>query len=671
MTEKPDILQVAQALNCLPEKRSGSRYWGANCPAKHGSDGGRCFNIWEDTQSFHCFHCGAGGDAWELIMVAQGCGFKDAVYWAKENGLISGNGHNEASYTELRKVYQILTKAAGVFHNSLTDPIREHLQRHYGLTNETIEQYQIGYAPTDKSALKTRLTKSRFDSADIKKTGLLGKNGDSFFQGQIMFPYWNHGLVKYFIGRQTEETPKWKTGKYEKLPTNEFIKNDIFYGEDSIRRSDVAHVPEGVTDCLAAIQHGLPSISPVTTRFRTTDHPKLLSLVRGKRVFLIPDNEENQAGIKGAQDTLTFLKNNGVDAYIITLPRPAGKEKVDFNEYVRDNGIDAFLKLVKEQSPPKIADIIFEVSEFLKIDLKPKKVILYPWVSEYAIIMIYGDRGVGKTMFVIGLLDAITRGTPFGPWETINPARCLYLDGEMPPQDTAERFNFLSNGDRKEKLFIYSDTYANSLGIQAANLLDSEWRKCMKEILLQKKIRVWVLDNIASLAPGIDENSKQDWDPINKWFLELRAAGVTTIFLHHANKDGRQRGTSGREDNIDISILLDWPKNYHKEDGTRFVVKFEKSRIRHKDLYLIADIEFWLRPDEQGSHVWTFGSVKKQNKAQVLRMIGEGMAANKIADELKISEGRVSQIKTEAVKEGLLTKEGKLTQSGFAYLSKK
>lgn len=357
--EKPDIILVAQALKCLPENRSGSRYWGGKCPSGHGSEGGRCFNIWPETQSCYCFDCGGGGDSFELIKLALKCDFKEAVYWAKENGLISGNGFNQGGYNELRKVHQILTKAAWFFHKSLTDPIRKHLQRHYGLTNEMIEQYQIGYAPTDKGALKNHLTASGFDLTDIKKTGLLGKYDDCFFQGQIMFPYGNHGLVKYFIGRQTEDTPKWKTGKYEKLPTNDIIKNDFFYGEDSIKGKDTVYVTEGVTDCLAALQHGLPSISPITTRFRKADHPKLLSLVGGKkRIFLIPDNEENQAGMKGAQETLTFLKNNGVDACIITLPRPEGKEKIDLNEFIRDNGIDDFHKLVEDQTPKIIPKIV-------------------------------------------------------------------------------------------------------------------------------------------------------------------------------------------------------------------------------------------------------------------------------------------------------------------------
>jgi hypothetical protein len=317
-----------------------------------------------------------------------------------------------------------------------------------------------------------------------------------------------------------------------------------------------------------------------------------------------------------------------------------------------------------------VGDLILEVADFVKIELKPKKVIINPWVTEHAIILIYGLRGVGKTMFVIGLVNAITSGAPFGPWETITPASCLYLDGEMPPQDTAERFNFLAKHNRKEKLFIYSDAYVNSLGIPGANLLNEEWRQAMQEILTKKNIKVWIVDNIASLAPGIDENSKQEWDPINKWFLELRSVGITTIFLHHANKDGGQRGTSGREDNIDISVLLERPKNYTQDQGARFVVKFEKARIRHNDLHLIGDTEFALETAEDGSYDWTFRSLKKQTKVEVIKMLDAATPSINIAKELGVTKGRISQIKNEAVKEGLITDKGKLTQSGLAYVQK-
>lgn len=671
MNEKPDIIQVAQILNCLPEKKSGNRYQGGNCPSGHESDRKKCWAIYVDTQSCYCWHCHIGGDSFELIKAKMKCDFTDAVLWAKEHGLITGNGHNESNYAEFRKAHLILTEAIKFFHCTLPAIVREHLIKHYGLNNETIDKYLIGYAPCNEHKLKEHLIKKRYQLEDIKKIGLLNKKNQSFFQGQIVFPYWHSGLFKYAIGRNTEDTPKYK-GKYDKLPITELIKNDYFYGEDSTRGNDIVYVAEGVTDCLAALQHGLPSISPVTTQFSKKDHPKLLQLVKGKRVYLIPDNEENQAGMKGAQETLSFLKGNGIEACIITLPRPEGQEKIDLNEYLRDNGIDAFLKLVKEQSPAGIADLICDVSTFIAIEFPEKHNIIKPWLSESTINMIYGPRGVGKTMFVFGVLCAATTGIPFGPWQVNTTIPCLYLDGEMAPQDTQKRlsrFPSLKNKDR-QPLIIYSDAHMNQYGLPRANLLDEEWRKVMKQLLLANNIKLWIADNLASLAPGIDENSKQEWDPVNQWFLELRFAGINTTFLHHANKDGGQRDTSGREDNIDISILLDRPKNYVPEDGARFIVKFQKARIEHKYLPLITETEFVLETDEQENYFWTFGAMKKRNKAQVIKMLDKGLAGKDIAEELGIDRSRVSQIKGEAVKDGLITKEGKLTQSGFAWLQK-
>lgn len=133
MIEKPEIIATAQALGCLPDKQSGGRYVGGCCPAGHDSDGGRCFNIYPDTQSWHCFSCGAGGDAYSLIMLAHKCDFKDALYWAKENGLIAGNGISPG-YEDRRKLFSILTDAARFFHSKLTDEYRGRLRKHYGLS---------------------------------------------------------------------------------------------------------------------------------------------------------------------------------------------------------------------------------------------------------------------------------------------------------------------------------------------------------------------------------------------------------------------------------------------------------------------------------------------------------------------------------------------------------
>lgn len=673
LLEKPGIVATARALNCLPERKSGSRFVGACCPKGHDSQGGRCFWIYPATESYYCQSCKHGGDSLDLVMFANGCAFPEALAWLEEKGLISSNGHRKPNTLELRQLYQIITEACNFFHQCLPDHHRNHLRTHYGLNDDLIDEYRLGFAPNDGLALGNHL-KARFKLEDIKKTGLLNKRSLSHFQGQFIFPYWNTGLAKYVIGRQTSESPDWKQHKYDKLPVydeqdrpfiSQDIKNGIFYGEDSIKKSYTVYVAEGVTDCLAALQHGLPCISPVTTSFAEKDWPKLIGLAKGKRVYLIPDNEENEAGMKGAEKTRAHLEEKGIECSIITLPRPAGAVKIDLNEFVRDNGIEAFLGLVKSQSPPCIEDCILDDSKFVALDIPSKQTLLSPWLPEQSIILITGWRGVGKSWFVLFVLDAVTRQKSFGPWKADVSVPCLYLDGEMAAQDVIERMEGIGTGERKNPLYIYSDAYAAHMGAGRASLLDEKWRAGMKDFLIKKGVKLWAVDNVASLTPGIDENSKQEWDPVNRWLLDLRFAGISTLLLHHTGKGGQQRGTSGREDNIDCSIMLEKPTDYQVEDGARFIAHFAKHRIRTRDLSLIADTEFKVMDCGEEGMSYTWGDVKRQKKTQIIQMSDEGLTVTEIAKTLDVDKGYVSRIRQSAINDGILSKNGKLTQAGF------
>lgn len=272
-----------------------------------------------------------------------------------------------------------------------------------------------------------------------------------------------------------------------------------------------------------------------------------------------------------------------------------------------------------------LEDAILEADDFIRLDLQTKEKLLDPWLTMYQIVMICGARGIGKTWFALSLLDAITRGISFGPWKSVRSVACAYLEADMPSQDMQARLKALNpDGERKEKLHIYSDAHANSLGIRRANLLDEAWRCEIKQVLLDRDIKVWVVDNLASLTPGIDENAKQDWDPINQWLLELRFAGISTILMHHTNKSGGQRGTSAREDNIDISIMLEQPHNYETEEGVRFLAKFVKKSIPTNDLSKISDTQFHLREDETGQPIWSYGCARQQTNKEVLRLLNDG-----------------------------------------------
>jgi putative DNA primase/helicase len=231
----------------------------------------------------------------------------------------------------------------------------------------------------------------------------------------------------------------------------------------------------------------------------------------------------------------------------------------------------------------------------------------------------------------------------------------------MVAQDIVERTGDLGI----DRVYIYSDSYANGLGLPRANLLNETWRTSMKRFLVTRGIKLWVIDNLASIAGGIDENTKKDWDPINAWLLELRFAGISTIMLHHTNREGTQRGTSAREDNIDNSIILKRPFDYSPEDGAKFILHFTKARVRTEDLKLIPDYEFRLTQDEAGELAWTYGNVKSQAKRAILKHIDEDMSNTDIASLVGVSRQYVSKVQIQAKQEGLLGENGKLTPSGF------
>ena len=397
---------------------------------------------------------------------------------------------------------------------------------------------------------------------------------------------------------------------------------------------------------------------------------------------IIPDNDE--PGRKHAEEIATNLK--GVVKEIKVLELPGLPEKGDVSDWIEAGGTkEQLLQLIKEcpewkpkpsesktQSPGRsIEDAIIEVDSLLSMQLPKKEVIVHPWLTQQSITLISGWRGIGKSWFAMALVDSITKGAGqhFGPWEVKTSVPCLYLDGEMVASDVQGRFLALQEDGGNEKkespLYIYCDGYACELGLAKANLLDEEWRESMTEVLIKKKIKLWVIDNLASLSAGIDENSKAEWGPINDWLLKLRFSGISTVLVHHTGKTGTQRGTSGREDNVDTSILLKRPAAYKQEDGARFVISFEKARVPHEDLPLIRNVEFQFLKDERGQFVLTSTDAKRETRNEILRMLDEGIKNTDIADQLGISKGYVSQVRKQAVAQGILTSKGKLSQAGF------
>jgi hypothetical protein len=668
-TEKPDIFKVAESLGCLPQKKEGQRFVGI-CPSGHGSKGGRCYQIYSDTQSFYCHSCENGGDAFDLIQFVKKCDFRTALEWARQNNFISGNGCRTDQFhrTEIPKadlrLFAILSEAARYFHSQLTDGYRDHLKKHYGLTDSIVNQLYIGYAPVDPDAVVKHLSQY-FQKDQIKKTGLLTKNDKSFFQGQLMFPYWLNGFNRYFIGRKTVDMPEWKNGKYEKLPiVSDHIENIIF-GLDSIKNQSYVYIAEGVTDCIALLQHNEPCISPVTVSFKKSDFEKIIPKLKGKQVYLVPDNEVNVAGLKGAESTKEHLQAAGIDCHIILLPRPDDKDKIDLNEFVRDHGIDAFRKLVKEQAPVNLFESgLLDVENFVLIDRTPRKKILSPWLTERSLTEIYAHRGLGKTQLCLAIVAAIRSGGNLGPWVCENPCGVVYVDAEMQADEMKTRVKgYLKNmPEPVAPLKIFSSEIFFESTFRQINLTDEVWRTQIYNYLKSNdNIKVLILDNLAALTPGIDENSKQEWDTLNQWLITLRFLGVAVIFVHHSGKSGGQRGTSGREDALDIVIKLEHPPGYRPDEGCKFKVVFEKSRnLSGKEL---EETIFELR-ETNGQYEFITSAAAVDVGQKIISLLGRGVPQKDIPDILDTPKQTVSYHKGKAIASGILDTKGRFTKKG-------
>lgn len=541
-----------------------------------------------------------------------------------------------------------LEKMAKEFAENLKNnsDFRTFLKEGRGLSDTVIEKYQLGYARVHP----------KYENSGERLTMSIYKDGKCV---NIRF----HS----FRNKKAKDLPY-----TEGLPYATWL-----YPEDQLKNHEL-YLCEGELDALCAISHGLSAIT--VTGGAGTWKKEFNPLFKGKDVNIIYDCD--LAGRKGASKVTQQLQgiarvknidlglNEGEDLTNWFVDYEKSKEELQ--EKIASSTTVAFPKdhLVSPDEPKLLKDVILEIEDFKALELPEKKILLHPWLTEQSIVLITGWRGVGKSWLAMSILDAIVRKKPFGPWQTKTSVPSLFLDAEMPIRDTIERFSLLNpNGERESPMYIYSEAYANMLGYPRISLIDRQWQLRMTEVLVSKGIKLWVVDNVASLATGIDENSKQDWDPINQWLLELRFAGISTILLHHLGKGGDQRGTSAREDNIDMSIILKRPPGYAPEQGAKFNVSFSKARVPVESLELMADTQFQLTVDEDGRLTWTWGNPEKKAKTEILKRVHEGMINKEIAETLDIDKSYVSRVKKKAIQDSILTAKGKLTKTGLSAIS--
>ncbi len=283
-----------------------------------------------------------------------------------------------------------------------------------------------------------------------------------------------------------------------------------------------------------------------------------------------------------------------------------------------------------------------DLKKFLQLAIKPRGMVIEPIIPEKGLAMLYAARGTGKTHIALGIAFAVATGTRFLKWSAPRSRRVLLIDGEMPAAALQERLASIIAGSpnadlKSENIMILAGDLieAGGIGNLAAPEVQSELDPWLEGIEFLK-------DNLSSLTAVIRDNDAESWGPIQEWLLKLRRRGISVLIVHHAGKDGQQRGTSRREDVLDTSISLRRSTDYSPTDGAKFEVHLEKTRGFSGDLAKPFEAKLEMR---DGSATWTIRELEDANRSRVQALLDDGLTVREIADETGIPKSTVHRIK--------------------------
>ncbi len=249
-------------------KRKGRNYFGL-CPFHNEKS--PSFSVSENKQIFHCFGCGAGGDALLFIQKIENISFNEALEILAEKANITlpkiETSKEEQEKLHIQeKVYQINEFAANYFHknlyNSSAKPAQEYVKKRK-LNNATLQNFQIGYSGNFDD-LYQELKKNGFQDQEIFESKLVirSKNGkpSDAFKRRLMFPIKDvKDRVIAFGGRALDDSKP----KYINSPdTVCYSKGRNLYGLNIAKKTDKDFIimVEGYMDAISLHQRGINNV---------------------------------------------------------------------------------------------------------------------------------------------------------------------------------------------------------------------------------------------------------------------------------------------------------------------------------------------------------------------------------------------------------------------------
>ncbi|MGI2954013.1 DNA primase [Vibrio alginolyticus] len=376
-----DIVDIIDARVKL--KKKGKNY-GACCPFHNEKT--PSFSVSQEKQFYHCFGCGAHGNAIDFLMEFDRLEFVEAIEeLASYLGLdvpreqrSGGNGSfqsgPQASSSEKRNLYDLMGSIAQFYRNQLKQPVSkvaiEYLKDR-GLSGEIVQKFGIGYVADEWDLVRKNFGQNKENQDMLVTGGMLIENdkGNRYdrFRGRVMFPIRDRrGRVIGFGGRVLGDG----TPKYLNSPeTPIFHKGKELYGLYEVlqayREPPQILVVEGYMDVVALAQYGVDySVASLGTS-TTGDHLQVLFRQTSTVVCCYDgDRAGREAAWRAMENALPYL-TDGRQLKFMFLP-----DGEDPDSYIRQNGKQAFEQQVSNAMP--LSEFMFS-SLTQQVDMSTKE----------------------------------------------------------------------------------------------------------------------------------------------------------------------------------------------------------------------------------------------------------------------------------------------------------
>lgn len=439
--EVADRLSILEVVSDYVQlKRSGANYLGL-CPFH--AEKTPSFNVNPAREIFHCFGCGAGGNAFSFIMKIEGLSFPEAVKMLARKAGVEIEERQltpaEKQAQNERQAFQRINElAADYFREVLRRkpegaPGRQYLEKR-SVDDETAEVYRLGFAPERRDGLTRYLREHDVELEVALKLGIVRKGDGGWydqFRNRLIFPIRDaKGNVIAFAGRVLDASlPKYINSPESVL----YHKSNVLFGMDmalpAVRTENSVIIVEGYFDHLALYRAGIRNVVATCGTALTATHAGLIKRHAAK-VYTLFDSDA--AGSKATIRSMELFLEQRLPAYVITLPAGddpdsfLAKNQVEVFRARQEKALPAFeyfVRLELTRTPPDSVDskvrVIDEIApRFRKIvdpverDLYEKEICRLLGITVHA----FRKRQGGSTLSSHDLLDSksqpLKRGDP-------------------------------------------------------------------------------------------------------------------------------------------------------------------------------------------------------------------------------------------------------------------